>query len=161
MRAKAQRALANEIAFFLKIFQTKALALRRGLLVTRPPHWAAAAVNVNFVLIWTPAFAGVTKTKVQMERLPCVYILASRRNGTLYTGVTSDLIKRVWQHKNDAVEGFTKRYRVHILVWYETHETIMSAIEREKAVKEWKRNWKIKLIEDFNPEWKDLYSDLL
>ncbi|MBN2106856.1 MAG: GIY-YIG nuclease family protein [Deltaproteobacteria bacterium] len=96
-----------------------------------------------------------------MERLPCVYILASRRNGTLYTGVTSDLIKRVWQHKNDAVEGFTKRYGVHILVWYETHETIMSAIEREKAIKEWKRKWKLKLIEGFNPEWKDLYSDLL
>ena len=96
-----------------------------------------------------------------MEKQPCVYILASRRNGTLYAGVTSDLIKRVWEHKNDLIEGFTKRYGVHMLVWYEAHETMLSAIAREKAIKEWKRRWKLELIEGSNPEWRDLYSDLL
>jgi putative endonuclease len=88
---------------------------------------------------------------------PCVYILASRRNGTLYVGVTSDLIKRVWQHKSDLVEGFTNKYGVHWLVWYEQHATMASAIAREKAIKEWKRNWKLELIEKWNPEWRDLY----
>jgi putative endonuclease len=79
----------------------------------------------------------------------------------LYSGVTSDLIKRVWEHKNDLVEGFTKRYGVHMLVWYELHCDMNSAISREKAIKEWKREWKLELIERENPEWKDLYHDLL
>ena len=92
---------------------------------------------------------------------PCVYLLASRRNGTLYTGVTSDLIQRVWQHKNDLVEGFTRRYGVHRLVWYELYDTMETAIAREKAIKEWKRTWKIRLIEGFNPEWADLYESLI
>ena len=92
---------------------------------------------------------------------PCVYLLASKRNGTLYAGVTSDLIQRVWQHKNDLVDGFTKRYRVHTLVWFEVHDTIQTAIAREKAIKEWKRAWKIELIQKMNPEWRDLYEDLL
>ena len=92
---------------------------------------------------------------------PCVYILASGWNGTLYVGVTSNLVKRVWEHKNDVVEGFTKRYRVHDLVWFEQHETMESAILREKAIKEWKRAWKIKAIETANPQWRDLYPDLL
>lgn len=96
-----------------------------------------------------------------MEKLPCVYIVASQRNGTLYVGVTSDLIKRVWEHKNNLIEGFTKRYGIHILVWYERHETMESAIAREKAIKEWKRRWKLEIIERGNPEWRDLYSDLL
>ena len=91
-----------------------------------------------------------------MEKQPCVYILASRRNGTLYVGVTSDLIKRVWEHKNDLIEGFTKRYGVHMLVRYETHETMLSAIAREKAIKEWKRRWKLELTESSNPQWRDL-----
>lgn len=91
---------------------------------------------------------------------PCVYMLASRRNGTLYVGATSDLIKRVWEHKSDAVDGFTRQYRVHVLVWYEVHETMESAIVREKAIKEWKRGWKLNLIERSNPEWRDLYRDL-
>ena len=95
-----------------------------------------------------------------MTKLPCVYILASRRNGTLYVGVTSDLIKRVWQHKNDLVEGFTKQYGVHVLVWYESHETMESAIKREKAIKKWNRKWKLKLIEQSNPQWRDLYEEL-
>jgi putative endonuclease len=95
-----------------------------------------------------------------MEKLPCVYMLASRRNGTLYVGVTSDLVKRVWEHKNNAVEGFTQRYGVHTLVWYEPHESMMSAIEREKAIKEWKRAWKLELIEKQNPQWRDLYPEI-
>ncbi len=93
-----------------------------------------------------------------MDKQPCVYILASRRNGTLYVGVTSDLIKRVWEHQNDLAEGYTKRYSVHDLVWYEIHESMESAISREKAIKEWKRNWKIQLIEKENPNWLDLYD---
>jgi putative endonuclease len=92
---------------------------------------------------------------------PCVYLLASRRNGTLYVGVTSDLLQRIWQHKNDFVGGFTKRYGVHSLVWYETCGTMETAISREKAIKEWKRAWKIRLIEEKNPEWRDLYNELL
>ena len=92
---------------------------------------------------------------------PCVYILASRRNGTLYTGVTSDLVQRIWQHKNDLVEGFTKKYGVHTLVWYELYDTMQPAIEREKAIKEWRRAWKLSLIETNNPEWRDLYGDIV
>ena len=89
-----------------------------------------------------------------------MYILASKRNGTLYVGVTSDLIQRVWQHRNDLAEGFTKRYGVHRLVWYDQCGTMQTAIAREKAIKEWKRAWKIR-IEECNPGWRDLYEDLL
>ena len=96
-----------------------------------------------------------------MSKQPCVYILAGDRNGTLYVGVTSDLTKRVWEHKNDLVPGFTKRYGVHDLVWYELHDSMESAISREKAIKEWKRQWKLELIECENPVWKDLYFGLL
>lgn len=92
---------------------------------------------------------------------PCVYILASKKNGTLYVGVTSDLIKRVWQHKNDLFDGFTKDYAVHDLVYYELHATMESAISREKNIKAWKRTWKLALIEKENIEWRDLYHDLL
>jgi putative endonuclease len=91
----------------------------------------------------------------------CVYLLASKRNGTFYIGVTSNLVQRVWQHKNDLVEGFTKRYRVHMLVWYEICGSMEAAIAREKAMKEWKRRWKIELIEKSNPEWRDLYEDIV
>jgi putative endonuclease len=96
-----------------------------------------------------------------MDKQPCVYILASQRNGTLYTGVTSNLVKRVWEHQNDLVDGFCKKYGVHTLVWYELHITIESAIEREKAIKNWKRAWKMKTIEEMNPGWRDLYNDLM
>ncbi len=82
----------------------------------------------------------------------CVYILCSKRNGTLYTGFTSDLVKRVYGHKNDLVDGFTKKYKVHRLVWYEIHELAEIAITREKQIKKWKRDWKIKMIEQSNPE---------
>ena len=89
---------------------------------------------------------------------PAVYMLASKRNGTLYIGVTSNLIKRVWEHKHNLVAGFTERYNVHLLVWYELHETMESAITREKRIKSWKRKWKLELIEGRNPEWLDLYD---
>ena len=92
------------------------------------------------------------------SKQPCIYMLASRRNGTLYVGVTSDLIKRLWEHKNDLVEGFTRRYGVHTLVWYEQHESMMAAIQREKAIKEWQRTWKLELIEKGDPMWRDLFS---
>jgi putative endonuclease len=94
-------------------------------------------------------------------KLPCVYILASRKNGTLYTGVTSNLVQRVWQHKNNLTDGFTKKYGVHTLVWFEPHETMESAITREKAIKEWRRDWKLALIEAINPQWRDLYDDIV
>ena len=94
------------------------------------------------------------------QRIPCVYILASRRNGTLYVGVTSNLVQRIWHHKTDATPGFTQRYGVHRLVWYEPHPTMASAIQREKALKEWQRTWKLRLIERTNPSWRDLYDDL-
>jgi len=92
---------------------------------------------------------------------PCVYILASEKYGTLYIGVTSDLIKRAWEHKNDVVAGFTKQYGVHTLVWFEQHATMESAISREKALKAWKRDWKLNLIEATNAEWRDLYLDVI
>lgn len=89
-----------------------------------------------------------------------VYILASKRNGTLYIGVTRNLIKRVFEHKSDEVQSFTKRYSVHLLVYFETYEDSGAAIAREKQLKNWKRKWKLELIEKLNPEWKDLYSDI-
>ena len=91
---------------------------------------------------------------------PCVYMMTSSRNGTLYIGVTSDLITRVWQHKNNVVEGFTKKYEAHQLVWYEPHGNMESALSREKALKKWDRIWKLRLIEQFNPDWQDLYEQL-
>ena len=92
---------------------------------------------------------------------PAVYILASAPRGTLYTGVTSDLIARMFEHRSKAVPGFTQRYGVTHLVWFEAHATMESAIRREKAIKEWRRLWKLRLIEQTNPEWKDLYSSLV
>ena len=90
----------------------------------------------------------------------CVYILANQRNGTLYVGVTSDLMKRVYEHKNNLVSGFTQKYNIHRLVYFETTDDIHSAIRREKQIKKWNRNWKIELIEKNNPDWRDLYFDL-
>jgi putative endonuclease len=92
---------------------------------------------------------------------PAVYILASKKNGTLYVGVTSDLVKRVWQHKNGLAEGFTRRYGVHQLVWFELHDNMESAIQREKRIKRWKRKWKLDLIEKFNPNWQDRYPTII
>lgn len=96
-----------------------------------------------------------------MEKCPAIYIMANKRNGTLYTGVTSDLIKRVYQHKNGLTPGFTKRYGCKQLVYYEIYEDIMSAIEREKQIKGGSRKKKIVLIESMNPAWLDLYHSLL
>ncbi len=96
-----------------------------------------------------------------MSKQPAVYILSSKRNGTLYVGVTSDLVKRVWEHRNNLVEGFTRRYGVHQLVWYELHESMDSAIKREKRLKDWKRKWKVQLIESKNPNWEDLYPKII
>jgi len=93
-----------------------------------------------------------------MSKRPCVYMLASRRNGTLYIGVTSDLGKRVWTHKTGAVDGFTKQHAVRTLVYFEIHATMAAAIEREKRLKKWKRRWKLGLIEETHQEWEDLAS---
>ena len=90
-----------------------------------------------------------------------VYILASKKNGTLYIGVTNNLLKRVYEHRNDFVDGFTKKYHVHELVYYEIYNNIADAITREKRMKKWKRQWKIELIEKSNPKWRDLYSDIV
>jgi len=87
-------------------------------------------------------------------------MLASKRNGTLYLGMTSNLLKRVYEHKNNLIEGFTKRYNVHTLVYYEVYNDVYDAIAREKSIKKWRRSWKIELIEKLNSEWKDLYHDL-
>jgi putative endonuclease len=96
-----------------------------------------------------------------MNRQPSVYILTNKRNGTLYIGVTSDLAKRVWEHKNNMVAGFTKKYNLHHLVWYELHENMESAILREKRLKDYKRLWKLRLIESMNPDWQDLYDSIV
>jgi putative endonuclease len=92
-------------------------------------------------------------------KTPCVYILASKRDGVLYVGVTSDLFGRVGEHKQDLIAGFTRRYGVHRLVYYEMHETMEDAIRREKRIKEWKRAWKVRLIESMNPEWQELFDE--
>ena len=94
-------------------------------------------------------------------KVPCVYLLASKPRGTLYVGATSDLVQRVWQHKGNLVDGFTRQYRVHRLVWYEVHESMESARAREKALKKWYRAWKVRLIEEGNPRWLDLYEGIV
>jgi putative endonuclease len=95
-----------------------------------------------------------------IQKRPCVYILASRRNGTLYIGVTSDLVLRVWQHQSNATAGFVQEYGVHRLVFAEFHDTMEAAILREKQLKKWRRAWKLELIERHNPQWRDLYDEL-
>ncbi len=105
-----------------------------------------------------PAKAGIQKRRSGVAKQFFVYIMASRRNGTLYIGVTSNLVQRVWNHKQGLVEGFTSKYCVKMLVYFEPHETAESAITREKQLKKWERAWKIRLIEESNPEWRDLYS---
>ena len=102
---------------------------------------------------------GITKYVGQMSYY--VYLLASKKNGTLYIGVTNNLLNRVWQHKNDVHEEFTNKYGVHLLVWYEETSDIHAAIKREKQLKKWRREWKIDLIEQENPGWEDLYETLV
>jgi putative endonuclease len=96
-----------------------------------------------------------------MTKQPAVYVLANKRNGTLYIGVTSDLQKRTWEHKQDLVDGFTKRYAVHRLVYYELHENMLLAIQREKQIKKWNRAWKLELIEKHNSDWSDLWPAIV
>ena len=96
-----------------------------------------------------------------MARQIAVYILASKRNGTLYVGVTSNLVQRIWQHRNNLAEGFTQRYQVHQLVCYELYEDIRVAINRERQLKNWKRRWKLELIEKSNPDWTDLWEEII
>jgi len=91
----------------------------------------------------------------------CVYILASGKNGTLYAGVTSDVIKRIYEHKHNLADGFTKKYCVHMLVYYEVHTDIREALAREKQLKKWNRCWKLRLIEQNNPDWTDLYCEIV
>jgi putative endonuclease len=107
-------------------------------------------------------FAGDSQYNLYVhEHLYFVYILASRRNGTLYVGVTNDVVRRTGEHKSDLIEGFTRKYGVHILVWYELHNDINAAIIREKRLKRWNRAWKIELIEKQNSGWNDLYDRLI
>ncbi len=115
--------------------------------------------NRNFRLAVIPAKAGIQK-EIAVDKQFYVYILASKRNGTLYIGVTSDIVQRVFQHKNNMIEGFTKKYSVKILVYYEVHENVDSAITREKQLKKWRREWKLRLIEEKNPHWNDLYNEI-
>jgi putative endonuclease len=95
-----------------------------------------------------------------MDKTFYFYMLASARNGTLYLGVTSDLVKRVWEHREGVFECFTKKYGIKYLVWYEVHIDAIAAITREKQLKKWKRDWKINLIQQGNPDWRDLYEDI-
>ena len=117
-----------------------------------------------------PACAGTTRgipspsflrRQESRTKMYYVYILASKRNGTLYIGVSNDLVRRVYEHKNDLIDGFTKQYSVHDLVYFEQHQVVEEAILREKQIKRWKRDWKLRLIEKLNPFWKDLYDDIL
>jgi len=96
-----------------------------------------------------------------MEKLPAVYLLANKRNGTLYVGVTSNLVKRIWEHKNDLADGFSSKYKLHMLVFYELHESMYLAITREKQIKAGSRLKKLQLIEAANPNWEDLFPQLL
>ncbi|MDJ0780038.1 MAG: GIY-YIG nuclease family protein [Gammaproteobacteria bacterium] len=95
------------------------------------------------------------------EKIPCVYILTNKPDGVLYIGVTTNLAQRTWQHRQKLVDGFSKKYNLRRLVWFERHESIVSAITREKQMKKWNRDWKIQLIEAANPAWNDLYNEIL
>jgi putative endonuclease len=133
-----------------------------------PPTVIPAKAGIHFALAlrirsnskWIPASAGTTEWWMR-EKEPCVYILASRERGTLYVGVASNLVKRVWEHKSHAVAGFTHAYDVTRLVWFERHESMREAISREKQIKDWHRSWKLELVEKSNPRWRDLYNDIL
>jgi putative endonuclease len=95
-----------------------------------------------------------------LDKLFAVYMMTNKKNGTIYTGVTSDLVKRAWQHKNEIYDGFTAEHGLKLLVWYEVHENAESAIRKEKRLKKYLRQWKINLINEMNPDWKDLYDDI-
>jgi putative endonuclease len=122
-----------------------------------------AAPHPSFPLYPHPSFPRKRESTkgTAVTKQPALYILASRPNGTLYTGVTSDLLRRVWEHRSGLVEGFTERYRVHHLVYFEFHDNIEDAIRREKQIKKWRRAWKIDLIEESNPRWRDLWPTII
>jgi putative endonuclease len=125
-------------------------------------HRGTESSDEAFSSIVIPAKAGIQAfVQVTILKQFFVYILCSKRNGTLYTGVTSNLLKRVYEHKNDLVEGFTKKYGIHCLVWYEAHGSAETAIPREKQIKKWNRQWKLELIKQGNPDWNDLYDELV
>ena len=105
-------------------------------------------------------FPAKLEARAVMSKQPCVYILASKRNGTLYIGVTSNVAVRTWQHREGEIDGFAKKHCVSLLVYYEFHETMEAAITREKQLKKWNRAWKLELIEAQNPEWNDLFDTL-
>ena len=118
-----------------------------------------AKAGIHFLLLqWIPAFAGMSGWRCIAFY---VYMLASKKHGTLYTGMTDDLAKRVWMHKEKILKGFTSKYGVDKLVWYEVHETRESAFIRERAIKKWNRAWKIEMIEKENPNWADLYETIM
>ncbi len=106
-----------------------------------------------------PALGGHPENFMK-EKAFYVYIMAKARNSTFYVGMTSDLCKRIWQHKNEIADGFTKRYGIKTLVYFEKHDNAEGAIRREKRLKKWNRSWKMRLIEEFNPDWRDLYDDI-
>jgi putative endonuclease len=108
-----------------------------------------------------PCCGTLLQVIILVMKIPCVYILASQRNGTLYVGVTSNPVQRIWQHKEGVAEGFAKKYGVKLLVWHEFHATMESAITREKQIKASNRARKIQLIEAMNPSWRDLYADII
>ena len=126
-------------------------AVRRGGVTTGGWRWAQGQAKT----------CQMVSSSRNSSVVPCVYILASKKHGILYVGVTSNIARRVWQHKNRLVGGFTKKYGVHRLVWYETHPTMEGAITREKQMKEWNRDWKVQLIEEVNRAWRDLYREVL
>lgn len=103
----------------------------------------------------------LSRLDYRVVKQPAIYVLTNRPNGVQYVGVTSDLIKRIWQHRADVVEGFSRRYRLHVLVYFEQYESMIEAIAREKELKKWRRDWKLALIEKANPQWRDLWPDLI
>ena len=124
----------------------------------------APYAGIHRPLLRIPSYAGIHEPRIAeraMLKTYYLYIMANKKNGTLYVGVTNDLIRRIWEHKNDVHEGFTKKYGLHRLVWYESTTDIEAAIRREKQLKKWNRQWKIELIEKENPNWDDLYEGLL
>jgi putative endonuclease len=127
-------------------------------------HRSCASLNNNipsFLRRQPSADGRIHHENMKKVQYSYVYVMASKRYGTLYIGVTGDLVARVYEHKNDLVDGFTKKYQIHTLVYYKQFEDIEAAILEEKRLKKWKREWKIRLIEEKNPGWRDLYGDIV
>jgi putative endonuclease len=131
---------------------------KAGIHVERPANHEHPHPQCHFVI---PAKAGIYHDCPAMKKSPFVYIMASKRNGTLYTGASSDLVQRVWQHRQGLGDGFTSRHGVSRLVYFEAHGDMHAAITRERQIKEWKRRWKVELVEAMNPEWRDLWETII